>query len=198
MHPSKCNWDGFYHIHKGGAIPTFRGIDYQLGHGQAIHGQGGHGAFTNWARHTFLPLLGKAGKTLLRVGRDWVKDVAVEGQDPKEALKRRALSTAQDLVNQGFEKVKKKMNQSGSGRRKKKVSAAQSKKRKTRPKSSKKGQKKKKKTAKRAKNKTAKQKKKGRKVKGKKGATKKRSGVRRRRKSREIIFAPTPTTDIFG
>src|SRR2546430_16049530 len=110
MHGYKCDWDGFYHSHRGGAIPTFRGIDYQRGYGQEAGG-----SFRNWARNTFVPILGKAGELLLRVGRDWVRDVAVEGQNPKEALKRRALGTTQELVKKGFEKEKKKIGQSWTG-----------------------------------------------------------------------------------
>lgn len=106
MYPSKYNWNEFYHP-----------LDEEM----VTYYQRGNGAFTNFLRRQFLRLMPAMSSTMLRVGKDWVRDVAVEGQDPKTALKRRLVGTAQEVVNKGFEKIKEKMDQSGKGQLRKKM-----------------------------------------------------------------------------
>src|SRR5690348_7652793 len=97
MHHHKCDWSHFFHGHRGGALPVFTGHPYR---------QVGEGRFWNIMRKVFYPLsrVGRTvGKELFDTGRAWVRDVAVEGQDAKSALKKRALEAAQNLANKGFE-----------------------------------------------------------------------------------------------
>lgn len=195
-HP-RCDWQGFYHQHKGGAIPVFRGIDYQRG----------HGVFTNALKRIFLPV----GRVLWSMGKDWVKDVAVEGQNPKQALKRRALATAQTLTNEGFERLRKKIDQSGSGRPRIRISSAAPKRKRkkrvttvvpalapiTRPR---KGKKKKKKAAKKKKAPPKGGRKRATSSTRRKAASK-RKGTTARKRGRATFprFGPLfPTTDLFN
>lgn len=76
-----------------------------------------------------VPLVGYLGKKIIEGGKDWVRDVVLNDEPPKKALKRRLLKTAKSIADDSFEKLDKKI-QSGSGirrRRRRKVKKIQEK-----------------------------------------------------------------------
>lgn len=102
----QCDWCQFYADQQTG-----RGWDIYRGRPQ----QRGYNIFSTFFRRFGMPLLKYLGKSALETGREWVKDVVIENQPPKQALKRRLVKAARNAAMEGFDHLEKKV-QSGSGR----------------------------------------------------------------------------------
>ena len=95
-HPNTDDFVAHYNPQKGGGgYPIFRGVPYQ-------RGSGIFGAILRsvvpLAKRTFVPILKKAGKSLLRSGTQAIGDI-VQGKDVKTTLKKRARESLQNVGN---------------------------------------------------------------------------------------------------
>jgi len=107
---SVCDYESYYLVQAGkgkSQIEYYKGVPFQRG----------YNIFLKYGQRYGIPVLKYLAKTIFNTGQDIVKDI-VSGEDPKSAviknLKQKASETLQNLAQ--------KIDQSGSGKRKRKCS----------------------------------------------------------------------------
>src|SRR5688572_17532157 len=109
----QCNWCEFFAQQQGGANwEVYRGI----------RNQKGYNIFATYFHRYGVPILKWAGRKALETGRDWVRDVVINNEPPKKALKKRLVKTAREAAMRGFDKLEEQI-QSGSGHRRVNISS---------------------------------------------------------------------------
>src|ERR1700710_231717 len=110
MNHYDCDWCQWYSNNQ-------RGGEWQIYRGKAE--QRGYNPFFSALRRYGIPALKKGikwiGKQTLETGREWMRDVMMDNEPPKQALKKRIVKAARKAAMDGFDKLEKRVAQSGSG-----------------------------------------------------------------------------------